>query len=88
MTYVLGVGSQTPNVSVLGECGRFPLFIIYYTKCIKYSFKLVSMEAPELTKSCYNMSLQMCDAGKINWIFFVKNMLYKYGFGFVFLNQL
>ena len=45
------------------------------------------MEAPELTKSCYNMSLQMCDAGKINWVFFVKSMLYKYGFGFAFQNQ-
>ena len=47
--YVLGVGSQTPNVSGLGECGRFPFFIIYYTRCIKYWLKLVSMEAPELT---------------------------------------
>ena len=85
--YVLGIGSQTPNIAVLGECGRFLLSIIYSTKCIKYWLKLVSIEAPELTKSCYNMSLQMCDAGKINWVFFVKNMLYKYGFSFAFLNQ-
>ena len=27
----------------------------------------------------------MCYAGKINWVFFVKNMLYKHGFAF--LNQ-
>ena len=50
--YVLGVGSQTPNIVVLGECGRFPLFIVYYAKCINYWLKLGSLEAPELTKSC------------------------------------
>ena len=33
------------------------------------------------------MSLQLCEAGKVNWVFFVKNMLYTYGFGFAFLNQ-
>ena len=85
--YVFGVCSQTPNIAVLGECKRFPLFIVYYMKCIKYWLKLVSMEASGLMKSYYHMSLQMCDAGKINWVFFVKNMLYKYGFGFAFLNQ-
>ena len=66
--YVSGVSSQTLNVAVLGECGRFTLLTVYYTKCIKYRLKLVSLEASELMKSCYNMSLQMCDAGKINWI--------------------
>ena len=54
---------------------------------ITYWLKLISMEASELTKSCYNISLQMFDAGRINWVFFVKNMLYKYGFAFAFLNQ-
>ena len=29
----------------------------------------------------------MRDVGKINLIFFVKNFLYKYGIGFVFLNK-
>ena len=53
----LGVGSHTPNVAVLGECGRFPLFVIYYTKWVKYWLKLLTMKNGELPKSAYNMSL-------------------------------
>jgi hypothetical protein len=29
--YVMGVGSQTSNTAVLGDCGRYPLFIDYFT---------------------------------------------------------
>ena len=33
--YLLGVGSRTPNVAVLGECGRLPIFVHTYINCIK-----------------------------------------------------
>ena len=33
--YLSGVGPRTPNVIVLGECGRYPLFISY-SKCFKF----------------------------------------------------
>ena len=64
---LLGLGSNTPNVAVLGECGRFPLFVTYYTKCVKYWLKLVTMETGELPKSAYKMALVLCEAGKNNW---------------------
>ena len=83
----LGVGSQTPNVAVLGKCGRFPLFVIYYTKCVKYWLKLLTTENGELPKSAYNMSLALCEVGKINWVSHVKNLLFRYGFGFAFEYQ-
>ena len=84
---LLGVGSHTPNVAVLGECGQFPLFVTYYSKCVKYYLKLVSMEPGELPKSAYNMALVLCEAGKNNWVSYVKNLLFRYGFGFAFENQ-
>ena len=42
------------------------------------------MENDELPKSAYNMSLALCEAGKNNWVSHVKNLLFRYGFGFAF----
>jgi hypothetical protein len=32
--YVLRVNAMTPDIAVLGECGRYPLFVCYYGKVI------------------------------------------------------
>ena len=85
--YVLGVSSNTSNHAVLGECGRHPLFIHYYLKCIKYWVKLLHMDNNRLPKATYNMLYMMDQNGKINWVTNVKNILYKYGFGYVFISQ-
>ena len=37
---LLMVGSNTSNDAVLGECGRYPLSVLYMTRCIKYWLKL------------------------------------------------
>ena len=42
------------------------------------------MENGELPKSPYNMSLVLYEAGKNNWVSHVRNLLFRYGFGFAF----
>ena len=85
--YILGVSKTCNNVAVLGECGRLPLYTIYYTKCIKYWIKIIMMDDSRLPKSAYKMLLALDMAGRVNWVTNVKNLLYKYGFGFVFISQ-
>ena len=83
----LGVGSTTPSVAVLGECGMFPLYLQCYENVIKYWLKLVSLEGNSLLKSCYKMLYDYERAGRKNWAKDVKELLYMYGFGFVWEQQ-
>ena len=43
---ILGVSYSTSSVAVLGDCGRFPLHVEYFTKCIKYWLKILNMPQP------------------------------------------
>ena len=62
-------------------------FLSYIIHWFKYWLKLLTMENGELPKSAYNMSLALCQAGKINWVSHVKNLLFRCGFGFAFEYQ-
>ena len=84
---VIGVGSKTSNVAVLGECGRHPLYIFYYKKCIAYWLKLLTMPDNRYAKSCYIMLKKLDEVGKVTWVTHVRNLLYRFGFGFVWLSQ-
>lgn len=33
--FLLGVSKNTNNAAVLGELGRFPMYVQYYKRCIK-----------------------------------------------------
>ena len=83
----IGVNSSVNNSMALGECGRLPLCVIYHTKCIKYWCKLLTMPDTRYPKSCYKMLKAQDDIGRVNWATKVKELLYKYGFGFVWLSQ-
>ena len=81
------MGPRTPNVVVLGECGRYPLFVVSYSKCVKYWLKLLMMENGSLPKSTYNMLFNLCKYGKKNWMSMVKDILSRYRLGVAYVNQ-
>ena len=83
----LCVGSTMLNVAVLGECGIFPVYIKCYVNVIRYWFKLVSLPEGSLLRSCYNMLYVQANAGRENWANGVKNLLYKFGFGYIWEQQ-
>ena len=83
----MGVGSQTSNVAVLGDCGRYPLFIEYFTKVVHYWFRLLNMEETRFPKQCYYMLKERDASGKVNWVTGVKSLLLRYGFGVVWMWQ-
>ena len=83
----LGVKSSTNNCIVLGECGRLPMCITYYTTCVKYWCKLTQMEDGRYPKHCYYMLKKLDDANRITWATHVKKLLFQYGFGFVWISH-
>ena len=85
--YILGVGTTTPNVAVLGELGRFPIFVQTYIKCVKYWLKLIHLQDGALPKSAYLMLYKLDENGKTNWVTYIKHLLSRYGFGYAFFNQ-
>ena len=84
---VIGLPKNTSNNAVLGECGRHALYIASFKTCIKYWLKILKMPESRYTKCCYAMVKRMDERGKKTWATCVKEMLYKYGFGIVWIEQ-
>ena len=83
----LGLKISTNNCMALGECGRVPLCVTYYSKCIKYWCKILQMPIHRYPKNCYVMLKRFDDIGRINWVTKVREILFQYGFGYVWLWQ-
>ena len=83
----LGVSKGTSRCTVLGECGRLPLFCYYVKRCVKYWLHLLEMPESRLPSKAYRMLFKMDEQGKYTWATDLKNLLYLYGFGHAWLNQ-
>ncbi|KAH3891876.1 hypothetical protein DPMN_015986 [Dreissena polymorpha] len=84
---LLHVRKTTNTCMVLGECGRLPLCITYFTNCIRYWCKLLTMTSDRYPRQCYIMLKSIDDAGRICWATKVKSILFTYGFGYVWISQ-
>ena len=73
---MLGVGQHTPTVAVLGQCGRYKLYIDCYIKCIKYWFKLLALPENSLLHNSYDLMYAQ-------W----ENILCSYCFANLWFNQ-
>ena len=83
----LSVGLRACNNAVLGDCGRYPLYITSAKRCIKYWFKIISMTEDRYVKKCYHMMYYSDQFGSKNWVSHIRAMLSRCGFYFVWLNQ-
>ena len=83
----LGVSRTTNTDMVLGECGRLPLYYEYITRFIKYWCKMLHMNRNRYPKQTYIMLYQLDNAGRNTWASYVRETLFKYGFGFIWLSQ-
>ena len=82
----LGLDPRTPNHMVYGDLGRFPLYINGCVRAIKYWLKLSTMKSDRLPKQAYIMLCVCPIPENRNWAAAIKQCLFKYGFGFVWLN--
>lgn len=83
----LGLPKQGSNNAALGECGRSALAQHSYVRCIKYWLKILEMPNTRYVKCCYMMLKRLDETGKSTWASSVKQLLFKYGFGVVWLEQ-
>lgn len=77
----------TFSVLSRGEVGRMPLCYIYYCKIIKYWIRLIRMNDNRYPRQCYMMLKRLDDADRVTWVTKVRNLLCRYGFGYVWHNQ-
>ena len=85
--YVLNISYRLPNAVACGECGRFPLYVEYYTKCIKYWLRVISLPFERFSHQCYLSMRQTCKRRHPNWCTHIRDLLYEYGFGIVWKSQ-
>ena len=86
---ILKVKQSTVNSMVYCELGRLPMYIERHCKMIKYWIKLLNTENCIL-KYCYeDMFEYSCikPNDKQNWCNQIKNILFKYGFNYIWYDQ-
>ena len=83
----LCVYNRSTNAAVLGDCGRYPLWIESARRCLKYWFKILKMPNNRYVLKCYNMLKTMTNNCYGNWTNEVESMLSENGFRYVWLNQ-
>ena len=81
------VKQRAANMAVLGDCGRYPLYIAAAKRCIKYWIKILNMQDHRLVKKCYLLLFNMDIQGQTNWVTDIKYLLTRNGFGYVWYNQ-
>ena len=83
----LNVPLKTPNKCVYGELGRYPLFTNSCKRAVCYWMKLLRMNENRLPKQAYSMQIRQMENGKKCWVSRLRDILYKFGFGFVWLQK-
>ena len=78
---------NVPDALALSECGRYPLSVVYMTRCIKYWIKLTRMPNHRYPGQCYSMLRRFDDAGKKTWTSYIRLLLFENGFGYVWLSN-
>ena len=78
---------NTCDQLALGECGRLPLCTTYLPNCIKYWLSISKMSSSQYPKQSYFMLFQLDEAEKYTWATCIKNLLFTYGFGHIWITQ-
>ena len=81
------VGIKSCNAAVLGDCGRFPLYIETAKRCLKYWIRILKMPEHRYVKKCYNMMKYFDDLGSSNWCSRIKLLLNSVGLNYVWEAQ-
>ena len=84
---VLNVGKTTMNFAALSECGRYPMFVYYHHRAIKYWCKLLEEKHNRYIKKCYTLLHQLDESGRHNWASDLRILICSLGYGHVWYQQ-
>lgn len=82
---ILKVKSTTMTEMVYTELATFPLYITFYTRIIAYWIRILKAKDHRYIKQIYLSMVE--ERNEANWATNVKNLLYRYGFGYVWERQ-
>ena len=85
--YVLSLPVQAPNCFVRSELGRHSLAPYKYTRASKYWLRILNLPNDRLPKVCCKLQRQWTETDKDCWATQIRNLLFRVGFGDVWLNQ-
>ena len=74
---ILGVYSSTSNVSSRTEVGRLPLSISITMLIAKYWLYIIKLDPKRIVYQAYCSERQLDECLTQNWVYFIKNLLYK-----------
>ena len=72
---------------VLGDCGRYPVYLSAYKRCLKYWIKILKMPDNRLVKKCYKFLLNTDLNLVFNWTHKIRELLCESGFGYIWHHQ-
>ena len=78
---------KTCDAMALGECGRLPISLTYMKLCMKYWLTLLRMDTNRYPKQCYEMLRRLDTTGRHTWATNIKDLLFRYGFGYAWVAQ-
>ena len=70
------IGTRSCNAAVLGDCGRYPLWIQTAKRYIKYWIKILNLPNYRYATLSYNMLKSLDEYGQTNWASSVKRLLF------------
>ena len=80
---ILGVKTQTPNIAILGELGRYPISILCKERVLKYWLKLKNNPGSIMTDLFNNQCIDIDSARTTSWAKHVKTCLDQLGYGYL-----
>ena len=86
---ILRVKSSTNNCMIYAETGCYPLSVHIETLLVKYWLKIIQSDEDTFLRLIYNAMQETLIhvPNQPNWVKEVQTLLYKRGFGYVWLNQ-
>lgn len=84
---LLGLRKNPSIVFARGELGRNTVIPTVYVKIVKYWLKLITVESTRAIHQCYLRQYRLAERGEKCWAWEVKQLLFKYGCGYAWIDQ-
>ncbi len=89
MKNILVVKKWTPSALVHGELGAYSLIVHRLIRIIKYCKKILECSAHRYIVLIYKSLLSLSELNPYgeNWVTLLRDTLYKFGFGYLWVSQ-
>ena len=84
---LVNVKTKACNDAILGDLGRFPIYIYAYKRCMRYWLRILSVPGHRYVRLSYDMLVYYDRLRYKNWMTDVRLNLYTNGFGYIWETQ-